>query len=43
MYFVVNKILYFSVSEPGQLSSFACIDSYYAYKMTKCIQNMLEV
>ena len=43
MYFVVNKMLYFSVSEPGPLLSFACTHSYYAYKLTKCIQNVLEV
>ena len=43
MYFVVNKMSYFSVSVPGPLLSFACTHSYYAYKMTKDNQNMLEV
>ena len=43
VYFVVNKISYFSVSRPGPLLTFACTDSYYAYKMTKCIQIVIEV
>ena len=43
MYFVVNKMSYFSVSGPGPLLTSACTDSYCAYKMTKCIQNVLEV
>ena len=43
MYFVVNKMLHSSISGPGPFLSFACTDSYYAYKMTKCIQNMIQV
>ena len=44
VYFVVNKMSYFFfVSGPGPLLFFACTDSYDAYKMTKYIQNMLEV
>ena len=42
MYFVINKMSYCSVSGPGLLLSLACTYSYYAYKMTKCIQNVLE-
>ena len=35
VYFVVNKMSYFSISGPGPLLSFACTHSYYAYKKTK--------
>ena len=38
MYFVVNKMSYVYVSGPGPLLVVACTDSYYAYKMIKCIQ-----
>ena len=41
--FLVNKMSYFSIHRPGPLLFFQCTDSYYAYKMTKCIQNVLEV
>ena len=43
MYFVVNKVSYFSVSGPDPLLTFACIDSDYACKRPKCIQNVPEV
>ena len=43
VYFVVNKTSYFSVSGPGLLLYFACTHSHYAYKMTKCAQNVFEV
>ena len=53
MYFVVNKIslffffflffVFFLVSGAGPLLSFACTHFYYTYKMTKCIQHVLEV
>ena len=43
MYFIVNKMSYFSVYGPGLLLSFACTDSYYTYKMIKCIQNVPKV
>ena len=43
VYFAVNKMLYFSVSGPGPLLFFICTDSYYPYKMTKCIVNVIEV
>ena len=35
VYFVVNKMSYFSVYGPGLILTFACTDSYYAYKMTR--------
>ena len=43
MYFVLNKMSYFSVSGPDLPLTFACIGSYYAYKMIECIQNVLEI
>ena len=43
MYFAVNKMSYFSVYGPGTALPFSCTDSYYAYKMTKCTSNVLEI
>ena len=42
MCFVVNKMSYFFVSVYFRLFV-ACNYSYYAYKMIKCIQKVLEV